>query len=153
MHEAILGTRTPQDVNVVIQQGNAAELDEMWRVVGDKGPQRGWWPAIDPPRGPILAAVVGTQTATGFVKLTQLLAPGGMTHVDTDAWGTYQRHRHPPPQTLGQEKTQKIDRKQLTLRTRIKRLTRKTLCFAKSMQMHDIVLGLFVNRDEFGLQM
>jgi transposase-like protein len=29
----------------------------------------------------------------------------------------------------------------LTLRTRIKRLTRKTICFSKSIQMHDIVLG------------
>lgn len=37
------------------------------------------------------------------------------------------------------------------LRTRIKRLTRKTICFSKSIQMHDIVLGLFVNRYEFGL--
>jgi insertion element IS1 protein InsB len=42
--------------------------------------------------------------------------------------------------------------KHLTLRTRIKRLTRKTICFSKSIQMHDIVIGLFVNRYEFGLR-
>jgi hypothetical protein len=35
--------------------------------------------------------------------------------------------------------------------TRIKRLMRKTICFSKSIQMHDIVIGLFVNRHEFGL--
>jgi insertion element IS1 protein InsB len=29
---------------------------------------------------------------------------------------------------------------------------RKTICFSKSAQMHDIVIGLFVNRYEFGLQ-
>ena len=39
----------------------------------------------------------------------------------------------------------------LTLRTRIKRLARKTICFSKSIQMHDIVIGLFVNRYEFGI--
>lgn len=39
---------------------------------------------------------------------------------------------------------------QLTLRTLIKRLVRKTICFSKSTQMHDIVLGLFVNRYAFG---
>jgi hypothetical protein len=33
----------------------------------------------------------------------------------------------------------------------IKRLVRKTICFSKSIQMHDIVIGLFVNRYEFGL--
>jgi insertion element IS1 protein InsB len=38
----------------------------------------------------------------------------------------------------------------LTLRTRIKRLARKTICFSKTIQMHDIVLGLFVNRYAFG---
>jgi hypothetical protein len=40
-------------------------------------------------------------------------------------------------------------RKHLTLRTRIKRLTRKTICFSKTTQMRDIVLGLFVNRYAF----
>ena len=39
----------------------------------------------------------------------------------------------------------------LTIRTRIKRLARKTICFSKSIQMHNIVIGLFVNRYEFGL--
>jgi insertion element IS1 protein InsB len=44
-----------------------------------------------------------------------------------------------------------MERKQLTLRTRIKRLTRKTIGFSKSIEMHDIVIGLFVNRYAFGL--
>src|SRR6266566_6671320 len=44
----------------------------------------------------------------------------------------------------------KIERKHLTLRTRIKRLVRKTICFSKSIQMHDTVIGLFVNRYAFG---
>ncbi|HYQ92777.1 MAG TPA: IS1 family transposase, partial [Candidatus Competibacteraceae bacterium] len=33
----------------------------------------------------------------------------------------------------------------------IKRLARKTICFSKREQMHDIVIGLFMNRYEFGL--
>jgi IS1 family transposase len=44
-----------------------------------------------------------------------------------------------------------IERKHLTLRTRIKRLVRQTLCFSRSIEMHDIVIGLYVNRYEFGL--
>ena len=52
----------------------------------------------------------------------------------------------------GKRNTQKIERKHLTLRARIKRLARKTICFSKSIQMHDIVIGLFVNRYEFGMQ-
>jgi transposase-like protein len=51
----------------------------------------------------------------------------------------------------GKRRTQRIERKPLRLRTRIKRLTRKTICFSRSVQMHDLIIGLFVNRYEFGL--
>src|SRR5262245_25108440 len=44
-----------------------------------------------------------------------------------------------------------FERKPLTWRTRLKRLVRKTICFSKSLAMHDIVIGLFINRYEFGL--
>jgi insertion element IS1 protein InsB len=39
----------------------------------------------------------------------------------------------------------------LSLRTRIKRLARTTIYFSKSIVMHDGVIGLFINRFEFGL--
>jgi len=52
---------------------------------------------------------------------------------------------------MGKRNTQKIERKHLTLRTRIKRLARKTICFSKLEKMHDIIIGLLVNRYEFGI--
>jgi len=52
---------------------------------------------------------------------------------------------------IGKRNTQKIERKHLTLRTRIKRLARKTICFSKTILMHDIVIGLYINRYEFPL--
>jgi insertion element IS1 protein InsB len=52
--------------------------------------------------------------------------------------------------TVGKANTQEIERKHLTLRTRIKRLARKTSCFSKSEWLHDVVIGLFINRHEFG---
>jgi len=151
VNEVILGNLVPQDMNVVIQQVNEAEMDEMWSFVGDKGHQRWLWHAIDHHSGTFLAYVLGTHTDTVFVKLKQLLAPFGMTRFYTDDWGTYQRNLLPQQHTTGKENTQKIERKHLTLRTRIKRLARKTICFSKSIRMHDIVIGLFVNRYEFGL--
>ena len=36
------------------------------------------------------------------------------------------------------------------LRTWIKRLARRTNCFSKTQRMHDLVIGLFINRYEFG---
>ena len=54
------------------------------------------------------------------------------------------------PASLGQISTPQIERKHLTLRTRMKRLARKTLCFSNSVFMPDTLIGLLVNRYEFG---
>ena len=86
-----------------------------------------------------------------FLELKGLLEPFGISRFYTDKWGAYQRHLNPEQHIIGKANTQKIERKHLTLRTRIKRLARKTICFSKIQQMHDIVIGLFVNRYEFGL--
>ena len=68
----------------------------------------------------------------------------------TDDWGSYQRNLDSSEHKVGKRNTQKIERKNLTLRTRIKRLARKTICFSKIEEMHDIVLGLVINILEFG---
>ena len=54
--------------------------------------------------------------------------------------------------TVSKALTTKIERKFLTLRTRIKRLCRKTICFSKSELMHDTIIGLFINKYEFGME-
>jgi insertion element IS1 protein InsB len=79
-----------------------------------------------------------------------LLQPFGLVHFYTDAAGVYTRHLPASAHTVGKLHTQQIERKHLTLRTRIKQLARKTICFSKSIAMHDTVIGLFVNRYEFG---
>jgi insertion element IS1 protein InsB len=61
------------------------------------------------------------------------------------------RHLDPAEHQPGKRHTQQIERKHLTLRTRIKWLVRKTICFSRSVERHDIVIGLFVNRYECGL--
>jgi IS1 family transposase len=54
------------------------------------------------------------------------------------------------PHRVGKDQTQKIESKHINLRTRIKRLVRRTICFSKTERMHDLVIGLFINRYEFG---
>jgi insertion element IS1 protein InsB len=39
----------------------------------------------------------------------------------------------------------------MRLRTRINRLVRCTICFSKTERMHNLAIGLFINRYEFGL--
>jgi insertion element IS1 protein InsB len=47
---------------------------------------------------------------------------------------------------MGKRYRQKIERKHLTFRTWLKRLARQTPCFSRSIAMHDVVIGLFINR-------
>jgi insertion element IS1 protein InsB len=97
-----------------------------------------------------LADVFGRRKDEVFLRLKALLEPFGITRYQTDHWGVYARHLDPEEHNPGKRNTQKIERKHLTLRTRIKRLVRKMICFSKATQMRDIVMGLFVNRYAFG---
>ena len=85
-----------------------------------------------------------------FLALKALLEPFGITRFYTDGWGAYQRHLDPECHEVGKRNTQRLERQHLALRTRIKRLARKTICFSKSVQMHDTVVGLLINRFSFG---
>ena len=141
----------PTEIIVDIQKVEDAEPDGMWSYVGSKENQRWLWHAIDHNTGEILAYVFGDRKDAVFLKLKELLEPFGITRFYTDDWGAYGRHLPPGRQVVGKRNTQKIERKHLTLRTRIKRLARKTICFSKLEKMHDIVIGLFINRYEFGV--
>ena len=52
---------------------------------------------------------------------------------------------------VGKANTQKIERKNLNFRTWIKCLARKTVCCSKLKRMHDIVIGLLINKIGFGV--
>ena len=93
---------------------------------------------------------MGTRKDTQFLKLRALLAPLGITRYYTDKASVYQRYLPSEQHTVGKLSMQKIERKHLTLRTRLKRLACKTLCFSRSSLMHDLVIGLYMNHVEFG---
>jgi len=138
-------------MSVKIQKVAEAEADEMWSFVEKKAQQRGLWHAIDHHTGVVLAYVLGTREDDVFLQLKALLAPWDLRHFYTDGADVYDRHLDPEQHSVGKAYTQKIERKHLTFRTRLKRLVRKTICFSKSVLLHDIVMGLFVNRYEFGI--
>ena len=132
------------------RRGLTSELDEMWSYVGKKAEPRWLWHAIDHHSGTVLAYVFRRRKDEVFLQLQELLAPFHLTRFSTDGWGAYERHLDPAQHTIGKAHTQKIESKHINLRMRIKRLVRRTICFSKTTTMHDLVLGLFINRYEFG---
>ncbi len=97
-----------------------------------------------------MAYVFGRRQDKVFLKLKALLEPFGITRYYTDGWGAYERHIEAEQHTVGKDNIQKIESKHIRLRTRIKRLMRRTICFSKTEWIHDLVIGLFTNRYEFG---
>ena len=114
----------------------SAEMDEMWSFVGSKQHQRWLWHAIDHRTGKVLAYVLAKREDAALKQLQQLLAPFSIGQIYTDSWGAYKRlldqqgglrgedspRNTPHHNTVGKANTQRIERKHLTLRTRIKRL-------------------------------
>ena len=62
----------------------------------------------------------------------------------------YARPIAPEQHVVGTQHTQTIKSKHIKWRTRSKQLVRRTMCFSKTTTRHDLVIGLFINRDEFG---
>ena len=156
MNDKFLNEMNSQEMKVVFCRGDEVEglnveMDEMWSYVENKGNQHWIWYAIDHKSGKILAYVFGDRKDKALLQLKKLLEPFGISRYFTDDWGAYKRNLAQEKHTVGKKNTQKIERKNLTLRTRIKRLARKTICFSKNMKMHEIVIGLFINRYEFGV--
>ncbi|HZC01968.1 MAG TPA: IS1 family transposase [Gammaproteobacteria bacterium] len=131
-------------------RGLSSEFDEMWSDVGKKAHPRWLWHANDHRTGQVLAYVFGRRQDQGCLRLQALLEPFGITRYYTDGWGTYERHVDAEKHIVGKEHMQRIESKHINLRTRVKRLVRRTICFSKTERMHDLVIGLFVNRYEFG---
>ncbi len=138
-------------IQVEIVKIEEVELDEMWSFVGKKSNQRWLWHAIVHNTHEILAYHFGKRTDKAFKALQKKLTCFDIDFYFTDDWGAYDRHLPASKHLLGKQYTQAIERKHLTLRTRIKRLARRTICFSKLEKMHDIVIGLFINRYEFGM--
>ncbi len=159
MNQKLLQRLKPEDVEVDVvrfeeleaSEVEESELDEMWSYVGKKTNPRWLWHAVDRRTGQVLAYVFGRRKDQVFLQLKRLLEPFGIKRYCTDGWGAYKRHLPTEFHEVGKRKTQRIERKHLRLRTRIKRLACKTICFSKTEEMHDLVIGLFINRYEFGL--
>lgn len=67
----------------------------------------------------------------------------------TDEWGSYARELPKDKHLTSKLFTQRIERNNLTLRTRIKRLARRTICFSRSVELHEKVIGAFIEKYMF----
>ncbi|TNI76938.1 IS1 family transposase, partial [Aeromonas salmonicida] len=69
--------------------------------------------------------------------------------ITSDNWDSYAREVPCKIHLTGKIFMQRIERNNLTLRTRLKRLARKTICFSGSVELHEKVIGAFIDKHHF----
>ena len=126
-------------------------MDEMWSRVRSKTQSCWLWHAINHDNGDVIAYVLGSRKIQSLEKLTSLIYNLNLniSCVYTDNNFSYQDVIPRNILKIGKQNTQKIERKHLTFRSRLKRLARKTICYSKSFEMHTILLGLLINLTAF----
>ncbi len=82
-------------------------------------------------------------------ELLALLALFNIGMITSDNWGSYAREVPKDNHLTGKIFTQRIERNNLTLRARIKRLARKTICFSRFVELHEKVIGAFIEKYMF----
>ena len=124
-------------------------MDEQWSFVGNKKNQRWLFYAWEPRFKRIIAHAFGRRTTKTLKKLLKRLSPFKFSYYCTDDWKPYTSCLPEDQHIVGKLFTQRIERQNLTLRTRLKRLVRRTICFSRSVEVHDKVIGEFISREHY----
>ena len=139
----------PQSVTSRIQPGSdvivCAEMDEQWGYVGAKSRQRWLLYAYDRLRKTVVAHVFGERTMATLGRLMSLLSPFDVVIWMTDGWPLYESCLKGKLHVISKRYTQRIERHNLNLRQHLARLGRKSLSFSKSVELHDKVIGHYLN--------
>jgi insertion element IS1 protein InsB len=122
------------------------EAEDFWSSVEQKSNQRWTWEAIDRSNGVILAHQNGRRTAERCDQLGAKLAMFPMAAYYTADWQSYAKYLPDDQHDIGKQDTWKIERSHVNFRTHLKRLPRKTLCFSKNEDIHDHVIGLYIEQ-------
>ncbi|WP_407245925.1 IS1 family transposase [Klebsiella pneumoniae] len=135
--------------NLRIQPGSdvivCAEMDEQWGYVGAKSRQRWLFYAYDRIRRAVVAHVFGERTMATLERLLSLLSVFDVVVWMTDGWPMYESRLKGKLHVISKRYTQRIERHNLNLRQHLARLGRKSLSFSKSVELHDKVIGHYLN--------
>ncbi|WP_053901820.1 IS1 family transposase, partial [Escherichia coli] len=133
-----------QSVTSRIQPGSdvivCAEMDEQWGYVGAKSRQRWLFYAYDRIRRTVVAHVC---TLATLERILSLLSAFEVVVWMTDGWPLYESRLKGKLHVISKRYTQRIERH--NLRQHLARLGRKSLSFSKSVELHDKVIGHYLN--------
>jgi IS1 family transposase len=130
-----------------LQQANV-EIDELRTFIGNK--QNQYWIAyaLNRATGEVMDFIVGKRSKRTLRMLVNTLLSSGAEKISTDRLNIY---RSLIPGEVHDDKrygTNRIERKNLSIRTHIKRLSRRTICFSRSRVMLESCLKIYFWREQ-----
>ncbi len=125
------------------------EANEQWSFVRCKDNPRWLFYAYDLIRKRVLAHVFGPRNTLTLQRILALLSKFNIAFYMTDAWPVYRTKLSSVNHVVSKKYTQRIERHNLNLRTHLKRLTRRTICFSRSVELHEKVIGAFIEKYMF----
>ncbi len=87
----------------------------------------------------------GERTMATLERLLSLLSVFDVVVWMTDGWPMYESRLKGKLHVISKRYTQRIERHNLNLRQHLARLGRKSLSFSKSVELHDKVIGHYLN--------
>jgi insertion element IS1 protein InsB len=126
------------------------EVDEFRSFVGDKEQRRWTWYGFDRQRRMVITSVNDRRTDGACGRLLKKLEGCQVSRYHTDGWQSYKKLLSARKHKVGKEGTQCVERNNLSFRTHIKRLQRGTICYSKSVEMHDAALKLYIHHSNAG---
>ena len=121
----------------------SVEVDELRTFIGNK--ENHYWVAyaLNRATGKVLDFVVGRRTKGTLRTLTHTLLLSEVHKITTGRLNIYRSLIPAPLHDYGKCGTNRIERKNLAIRTDIKRLSRRTICFSRSRVMLENCLKVY----------
>ncbi len=119
------------------------EIDELWTYVGKKENEVWLTYSIERTSKQVIDFQVGSRTKENLQKVTENVLSTEPGKVCTDGLNTYRSLIPKAIHKVGLLNTRRIERFNLNLRTHLKRLSRKTICFSKSKEMLEACLKIY----------
>ncbi|WP_447636758.1 IS1 family transposase [Flavobacterium microcysteis] len=127
----------------LLQKGCSFEIDEIWTFIGNKNNVTWITYAIERKSKNIVGVVLGSKTKENIQPLVNELILSVPKHIYTDGLNIYPALIPHSIHKRFQYCTNIIERNNLTLRTHLKRLGRKTICFSRNFSVLLNVLKIY----------
>lgn len=117
---------------IFAKPGGQFQMDELWSYVGKKTNSTWLIYAIERHSGTVIDFTVGNRSSVQIAEVVHTLLRLSPKRIHTDRLNIYPKLIPEQLHGLYARGTNAIERKNLTLRTHVKRLARKTICFSKN---------------------